>query len=69
MKRKVKIIIENNYILVGNYVTIEKIEISSIIIDYVRISGSNLKIIEIDDGKVKIYGEVKKIEFIYDSFK
>lgn len=64
MNRKIKIIIENSYILISNYDIIEKIELSLIIIDFIRINGNNLKIIEIDDGRVKINGEIKKIEFV-----
>lgn len=64
MNRKIKIIIENSYILISNYDIIEKIELSLIIIDFIRIKGNNLKIIEIDDGRVKINGEIKKIEFV-----
>lgn len=64
MNRKIKIIIENSFVLISNYDIIEKIELSLIIIDFIRINGNNLKIIEIDDGRVKINGEIKKIEFV-----
>lgn len=64
MKRKMRILIENNLLVINNYNIVKKIELSIVIVDNLEIIGNNLKVIEIEEGKIKVYGEIKKIEFI-----
>lgn len=58
-----RIIIENNKMIIMNFMQIIKIANNSLIIDNLFISGNQLQISEIIEGCIKIYGEITKIEF------
>lgn len=63
MNKKMRIIIENNKMIIMNFMQIIKIENNTLLIDNLFISGNHLQISEIIEGSIKIYGKITKIEF------
>ncbi len=64
MNQKLKIIFEKNNLIITNYQKIIKISVRQILIDHLKIDGERLQLLEIEEGKIKIYGEIEKMEFV-----
>lgn len=63
MNQKLKIVLEKNNLIISNYQKISKISAEEMIVDHLKITGRNLRLLEIEEGKIKIYGEITKMEF------